>query len=399
MAAGRLLTALAIIGVLALKLSRVEGAPAPAKIDPVVRLQQDVSKLFKRVTEQEAVSKTMIGRLNLIQTDLKDIRRYMSQTQSSSPDQGSPKSPPSMAHASILSACIDDKVYRKGKTVVSINGVEYTSRLGNVNLVTFNQSTGQVMGHMAFDTARGEGEDMRLYLDKIPADSVVLIAIRDVGVNRLPAATDHKLIENLQLRLTNSTKPAKEGWIEKDESWAIESSGNPHVYHGVTYDAAKVLDGRAGTMWNPGGEGRYYNNWNIVFDFGDYYQISSIRLRNYGDWTHDATKFGFDASPQGDPYEWQEVVFGELEDTRNIVQQQFGGFSATSRFWRLVIKETGNGYQPWLCEVDFFGYQTPMMSSFASIVKKGSKTSWTVVDSNIITDGATVIETVIPLLG
>eukprot|EP00058_Branchiostoma_floridae_P026912 XP_002612403.1 hypothetical protein BRAFLDRAFT_121962 [Branchiostoma floridae] len=379
MATARLLAALAIFGVLGLKFAGVKGAPAPSeqKVDPILR-----------------------SSINLVQTDLKDVRRYMHQIEAaSSANQESPISSSTVAHTRIVSACIDDKVYRKGKSVVSINGREYTSRYGNVNIVTFNQTTGQVTGQVAFDTSRGQGGDMRVYLDQIPPDRVVLIAIRDVAVSVLPTATDHKLIEDFQLRLTNSTKADEENWFEKDTSWVIEETGTPHVSHGHVYDAAKVLDGRGGTLWNPGGEGRYYNNWNIEFDFQAFYQISSIRIHNYGDWTHDVTKFVLQASYKVEPYEWIDAVFGELQDTRNVRVQEFGGFSTTARFWRFLVQETGNGYQPWLCELDFFGYKTPMMASFASIVKKGSKTSWAIVDSNMIVDGATVIETVIPLDG
>ncbi|KAI8504399.1 hypothetical protein Bbelb_175170 [Branchiostoma belcheri] len=401
--AGGLLAVLVIVGVVGPRCTCVDGAPQPAKVDPIVLLQDSVGALSKRLAVQESHSKTVNGQLNLIQTDLKDIRRYVSQIQHVQPpthNQGPAQTTPAVAHASILSACIDDKVYRKGKAEVYINEIVYTSASDNVNMVTFNQTTGQVAAHVGFDTARGEGGEMRMYLDKIPAHSVVLIAIRDVAVSRLPMATDHRLIEDLSLRLTNSTKAAEEDWIEKDTSWAIESTGHPHVTARMTYDAGKVLDGRVNTLWNPGGMGRYHNNWYIIFDFKQFYQISTVRIRNYGDWTHDVTRFVFQASYKTDPsYDWMDVVRGELEDTRNNLQQEFGGFSATARFWRLLIKETGNGYQPWLCEVDFFGFQSPMMASFAAIVKKGSKTSWAVVDSNMIVAGATIIETAIPLHG
>ncbi|XP_078673447.1 uncharacterized protein LOC144912282 [Branchiostoma floridae x Branchiostoma belcheri] len=112
-----------------------------------------------------------------------------------------------------------------------------------------------------------------------------------------------------------------------------------------------MVTGRYSSHWNPRGRG---GPWYIIFDLVVPYTLFKIRITNYGDRTHDVSMFLLEASASSDPYSWEDVVtVTEVAASSEI--QEFGGFSATGRFWKLNITNTHGTWQPWLREVNFFG--------------------------------------------
>ncbi|XP_078594617.1 uncharacterized protein LOC144872403 isoform X2 [Branchiostoma floridae x Branchiostoma japonicum] len=144
-------------------------------------------------------------------------------------------------------------------------------------------------------------------------------------------------------------------WLERDPSWVVDSAGTPLVINGVTYDAAKALDGDTGTYWNPGGMDRSYNNFFIVLDLTAPHTITRVAVNNYGDTTHDTAVFTLQKSQAGSPYNWEDVVTVTNVQGGTDRRQEFGGFRGTARYWRFLITETHSGWQPWLTELDFYG--------------------------------------------
>ncbi|XP_078691944.1 uncharacterized protein LOC144922175 [Branchiostoma floridae x Branchiostoma belcheri] len=144
-------------------------------------------------------------------------------------------------------------------------------------------------------------------------------------------------------------------WLTRHSSWVVSSAGTPWVDNGVTYDAAKALDGDSATYWNPRGMGRNYNNWYIILDLTASHTVTRIALNNFGDTTHDIAAFSLQKSLSTSPYNWEEVVsVGNLQGGTNI-RQEFGGFQGTARYWRFVVTQTHSGWQPWLSELDLYG--------------------------------------------
>ncbi|XP_035672187.1 polycystic kidney disease protein 1-like 2 [Branchiostoma floridae] len=145
-------------------------------------------------------------------------------------------------------------------------------------------------------------------------------------------------------------------WLPLDPSWVVDSSGTPSVFKGVTYDAAKALDGSTGTYWNPQTDENYlYNNWYIVLNLTQPHALHRIAVNNYGDSTHDIAAFTLEKSLSGSPYDWKDVV--SVTDVRNGTseRQDFGGFQGTAQHWRFVVTRTHSGWQPWLRELDLYG--------------------------------------------
>ncbi|XP_066297394.1 uncharacterized protein [Branchiostoma lanceolatum] len=136
-------------------------------------------------------------------------------------------------------------------------------------------------------------------------------------------------------------------WLERSPDWPIDATQTPWP------DAAgphKVLDGNYYSHWNPGGRGPWY----IIFDLVVRYTLSKFSITNCGDTTHDISTFQLQASASSDPYNWEDVVtVTDVATTSEI--QEFGGFSATGRFWKLNITKTHGTWQPWLREVNFLG--------------------------------------------
>eukprot|EP00058_Branchiostoma_floridae_P015456 XP_002600944.1 hypothetical protein BRAFLDRAFT_79134 [Branchiostoma floridae] len=148
---------------------------------------------------------------------------------------------------------------------------------------------------------------------------------------------------------------AETGWLIRDSSWVVGSTGTPWVNDGVTYDAAKVLDGDILTLWNPTGINN--NRWYIAFDLTVPQTLTRIAVNNFGDTDHDIAAFTLQNSQVGSPYNWEDVV------TVTTVQgglgtyklQEFGGFRGTARYWRFLITRTHLGWHPWLRELNFHG--------------------------------------------
>ncbi|XP_078580806.1 uncharacterized protein LOC144864360 isoform X39 [Branchiostoma floridae x Branchiostoma japonicum] len=144
-------------------------------------------------------------------------------------------------------------------------------------------------------------------------------------------------------------------WLRRDPSWVVSSAGTPWKNGGVTYDAAKVLDGSTGTYWNPQETSRNYNNWYIVLDLKAPYTLSQIAINNFGDTTHDVKAFKLQKSQSGAQNSWEDVTsVGTVQGGTNR-RQEFGGFQGTARYWRFVVTQTHSGWQPYLVEVDFYG--------------------------------------------
>ncbi|XP_066270845.1 uncharacterized protein [Branchiostoma lanceolatum] len=143
--------------------------------------------------------------------------------------------------------------------------------------------------------------------------------------------------------------------LARDPSWVVDSSGLPWVKNGVTYDAAKVLDGNTGTYWNPGGTGMNYNNWYIVLDLTAPHTLSRVAVNNYGDTTHDIAAFTLQKSQVGSPYNWEDVMSVTNVQGGTDQRQEFGGFQGTASFWKFVVTRTHSGWQPWLRELNLYG--------------------------------------------
>ncbi|XP_019614617.1 PREDICTED: low-density lipoprotein receptor-related protein 2-like [Branchiostoma belcheri] len=135
---------------------------------------------------------------------------------------------------------------------------------------------------------------------------------------------------------------ATRGWLERSTSWVIDATSP----FSPGYDAYNVLDGII-YIWYPVESGPWY----IIFDLLVPYKLNKISIATEGG----ISAFKFQRSASSIRYEWEDVkvVTGAMTTT---IPQEFGGFSATSRFWKLVITATGpENWQPWLDEVMFFG--------------------------------------------
>ncbi|XP_078600617.1 uncharacterized protein LOC144875799 [Branchiostoma floridae x Branchiostoma japonicum] len=150
------------------------------------------------------------------------------------------------------------------------------------------------------------------------------------------------------------------GWLIRDPSWVVGSTGTPWVNNGVTYDAAKVLDGDTGTLWNPSSLDQNYNRWYIAFDLTVPQTLTRIAVNNYGDTDHDIAAFTLQKSQVGSPYNWEDVVNVTTVQGGTYERQEFGGFRGTARYWKFLITRTHSGWQPWLTELNFHGISAGM---------------------------------------
>ncbi|XP_078657732.1 uncharacterized protein LOC144903466 isoform X1 [Branchiostoma floridae x Branchiostoma belcheri] len=139
-------------------------------------------------------------------------------------------------------------------------------------------------------------------------------------------------------------------WLERDSSWVEDSAGAPWVDEdGVTYDAAKALDGDHGTYWNPL---QYPNNWYIVLDLAVPHTLTQIAINNFGDITHDIAAFALQKSHFGT---WEDVVYVGNVQGGTSQRQEFGNFQGTAQIWKFVVPRTHSRWQPWLLELNFYG--------------------------------------------
>ncbi|XP_066263233.1 uncharacterized protein [Branchiostoma lanceolatum] len=146
-------------------------------------------------------------------------------------------------------------------------------------------------------------------------------------------------------------------WLARQSSWVVDSSGTPWVNNGVTYDAAKALDGNTGTYWNPQSD-QNFNNWYIVLDFAWSQTLTRIAVTNYGDTVHDVAAFTLQKSQIGSPYDWEDVVSVTNVQGGTDQRQEFGRFQETARYWRFLITRTHTGWQPWLTELNLYGFSS-----------------------------------------
>ncbi|CAH1256179.1 NCAN [Branchiostoma lanceolatum] len=117
----------------------------------------------------------------------------------------------------------------------------------------------------------------------------------------------------------------------------------------------ETVFGGSGITWNPQNLPRNYNNWWIVFDMQKTYTFSSIKVRNYGDTTHDVTAFKLETSE--DKSTWTQVFStgGVRAGVKTL--QPFQGFYGTGRYWRFTATRTATGWQPWLVKLQFCGIE------------------------------------------
>ncbi|XP_035658319.1 uncharacterized protein LOC118403649 [Branchiostoma floridae] len=148
---------------------------------------------------------------------------------------------------------------------------------------------------------------------------------------------------------------AAEEWLSRDSSWVVDSSGTPYASNGVTYDAAKTLDGDTRTYWNPYDLDYNYNNWYIVLDLTEPYTLTSIAVNSYGDTTHDIAAFTLQKSQVGSPYNWEYVVSVTGMQAGTDHRQVFAVSQGTARYWKFVVTRTHSGYQPFLKELNLYG--------------------------------------------
>ncbi|XP_066285767.1 uncharacterized protein [Branchiostoma lanceolatum] len=140
--------------------------------------------------------------------------------------------------------------------------------------------------------------------------------------------------------------------LSRDSLWVVDSAGTQRVNSGVTYDAAKALDGDTGTFWNPQDTEFRHNNWYITLDLTAPHTLTHIAVNNYGDTTHDIAAFTLQKSQVGSPYNWEDVVSVKNVQGGTDQRQVFGGFQGTARYWKFVITRTHSGYQPYLTELN-----------------------------------------------
>ncbi|XP_078585929.1 uncharacterized protein LOC144867737 [Branchiostoma floridae x Branchiostoma japonicum] len=146
-------------------------------------------------------------------------------------------------------------------------------------------------------------------------------------------------------------------WLKRDSSWVVESAGTPWVNNRVTYDATKALDGNTETYWNPTLAGRYFNNWYIILDLAAPHTLIRIAINNRGDDDHDIAAFKLQKSQGNSPYNWEDVASFTNVMKGTTQRQSFGGFRDTAEYWRFVVTRTHAGYQPYLRELNFQGFQ------------------------------------------
>ncbi|KAI8501948.1 hypothetical protein Bbelb_203600 [Branchiostoma belcheri] len=190
------------------------------------------------------------------------------------------------------------------------------------------------------------------------------------------------------------------GWLTRNSSWVVNSTGTPWVQNGVTYDAAKVLDGDSATYWNPQGTDRYSNNWYIILDLTAPHTLTRIALNNYGDTIHDIKVFRLQNSLSASPYTWEDVkpvdnVRGGTSD-----RQVFGGFQGTARYWRFVVTQTHHsGWQPWLRELNLFGTSVVTANSNSSCpVAVGNPSPAALIAVSVVAGVAIVLAVAVSIL-
>ncbi|KAI8509134.1 hypothetical protein Bbelb_129820 [Branchiostoma belcheri] len=142
-------------------------------------------------------------------------------------------------------------------------------------------------------------------------------------------------------------------WLRGFADWVIDATPAKDPHYRRHHGPDKVLDSNYGTYWNPYPP-KIWGPWYIAFDFQAPYTLSKISITNFGDVTHDVTAFRFQRSTTRKPdRHWTDVLRVTSAPVTGTTPQEFGGFSAVSRFWRLLITKTGRygAWQPCIREV------------------------------------------------
>jgi len=146
--------------------------------------------------------------------------------------------------------------------------------------------------------------------------------------------------------------PTTQGAPDGPIAMVIESS---EPYH-PGGEPANVVDGDLNTFWNPNTV-RYFNQWYITFELDQRYTVDGLKLRNYGDTTHDTTDFFLEASD--DQVTWQMAGRGTGVAPGYRDWQSFGHLLATGKYLRFTVTNTETGWQPYINEITFTGYPAP----------------------------------------
>ncbi|XP_078658356.1 uncharacterized protein LOC144903813 [Branchiostoma floridae x Branchiostoma belcheri] len=142
------------------------------------------------------------------------------------------------------------------------------------------------------------------------------------------------------------------GWLTGNTSWIVDASGN---------DATRALDGDAGSFWNPPGPPGISQDWYMVLDLGQPYNLTRLAVNSYGDTTHDVAAFKLQKAQVWIPYTWEDVATVRYVQGGTNQRQEFGGFQGTARYWKFTIMRTHSIYQPWFGELNLYG--TPSLAT------------------------------------
>ncbi|XP_019621921.1 PREDICTED: uncharacterized protein LOC109468117 [Branchiostoma belcheri] len=139
------------------------------------------------------------------------------------------------------------------------------------------------------------------------------------------------------------------GWLTGNTSWIVDASGN---------DATRALDGDAGSFWNPPGPPGISQDWYMVLDLGQPYNLTRLAVNSYGDTTHDVAAFKLQKAQVWIPYTWEDVATVRYVQGGTNQRQEFGGFQGTARYWKFTIMRTHSIYQPWFGELNLYGFSS-----------------------------------------
>ncbi|XP_078670984.1 uncharacterized protein LOC144911074 isoform X2 [Branchiostoma floridae x Branchiostoma belcheri] len=154
------------------------------------------------------------------------------------------------------------------------------------------------------------------------------------------------------------------GWLTLDFSSVISSAGTPHDDGGTVYDAYKTRDGNLSTYWHP--TGVTDNQYFITFDLQEYYWLSKIRVIGYEEddaATHHIAAFTIKTA-LNTTGSWTDVTSFSGLAGRQV--KAFTGFVARSRYWRVDITQTSHGLEPYVAEIQLYGYLVSSKCSAAS---------------------------------
>ncbi|XP_078670967.1 uncharacterized protein LOC144911067 isoform X2 [Branchiostoma floridae x Branchiostoma belcheri] len=159
------------------------------------------------------------------------------------------------------------------------------------------------------------------------------------------------------------------GWLTLGFSSVISSAGTPHDDGGTVYDAYKTRDGNLSTYWHP--TGVTDNQYFITFDLQEYYWLSKIRVIGYEEddaATHHIAAFTIKTA-LNTTGSWTDVISFSGLAGRQV--KAFTGFVAMSRYWRVDITQTSHGLEPYVAEIQLYGYrayprQTAKVMTFPS---------------------------------